>query len=123
VAPPDKEWLIDRCAPCERFPGVEFGFTQPIEMRVSEMLTGSRGDVAVKIFGPTWQTLGELAQRIEPPNLEQVAGSQDVLTPPTTRAVPADRASTRPPPGAPARRGAVQDELRAQLEGLPAGRW
>lgn len=32
-------------------PGVAYGFTQPIEMRVSEMLTGSRGDVAVKLFG------------------------------------------------------------------------
>ena len=32
-------------------PGIAFGFTQPIEMRVSEMLTGTRGDVAVKLFG------------------------------------------------------------------------
>ncbi|MGT2492503.1 efflux RND transporter permease subunit [Cupriavidus basilensis] len=35
----------------ERFPGVVYGFTQPIEMRVSEMLTGTRGDVAIKVFG------------------------------------------------------------------------
>ena len=32
-------------------PGVDYAFTQPIEMRVSEMLTGVRGDLAVKIFG------------------------------------------------------------------------
>ena len=34
----------------EKFPGVNFGLTQPIDMRVSEMLTGSRGDVAIKLF-------------------------------------------------------------------------
>ena len=34
------------------FPGITYSFTQPIEMRVSEMLTGVRGDLAVKIFGP-----------------------------------------------------------------------
>ena len=33
-------------------PGSPTAFTQPIEMRVSEMLTGVRGDLAVKIFGP-----------------------------------------------------------------------
>ncbi len=48
----------------DAFPGLEFGFTQPIEMRISEMLTGSRGDVAVKLFGPDLQTLGDLAQRM-----------------------------------------------------------
>ena len=40
-------------------PGVAYGFTQPIEMRVSEMLTGTRGDVAIKLFGVA------IAQRIE----------------------------------------------------------
>ena len=34
-----------------RFPGINFGFTQPIDMRVSEMLTGSSGDLAIKVFG------------------------------------------------------------------------
>ncbi len=33
------------------FPGIAFTFTQPIEMRVSEMLTGVRGDLAIKVFG------------------------------------------------------------------------
>jgi len=33
------------------FPGVEYSFTQPIAMRVSEMLTGARGDIAIKLFG------------------------------------------------------------------------
>jgi cobalt-zinc-cadmium resistance protein CzcA len=34
-------------------PGVAYSFTQPIDMRVSEMIIGVRGDVAIKVFGPT----------------------------------------------------------------------
>ncbi len=33
------------------FPGLSLSFTQPIDMRVQEMISGVRGDVAVKIFG------------------------------------------------------------------------
>lgn len=44
------------------FPGINFGFTQPIQMRVSEMLTGSSGDLSVKIFGEDLAVLARLAQ-------------------------------------------------------------
>ena len=63
----------------EDFPGVAFGFTQPIEMRVSEMLTGSRGDVAVKIFGPDLKVLDQLAQKTADV-LRTVPGASDVYT-------------------------------------------
>ena len=77
---PDKAWLGERIREVlEQFPGVDYGFTQPIEMRVSEMLTGSRGDVAVKIFGPDLAALGELAAGIEKA-LREVPGNQDVFT-------------------------------------------
>lgn len=46
-------------------PGVAFGFTQPIEMRVSEMLTGTRGDVAIKLFGTDLDLLNRKAEEIE----------------------------------------------------------
>jgi cobalt-zinc-cadmium resistance protein CzcA len=42
-------------------PGISYSFTQPIDMRVSEMIIGVRGDVAIKIFGPDLATLNELA--------------------------------------------------------------
>ena len=59
---PDKEWLIDEMRKVmAQFPGITYSFTQPIEMRVSEMLTGVRGDLAVKIFGPDLPTLNRLA--------------------------------------------------------------
>jgi cobalt-zinc-cadmium resistance protein CzcA len=59
-------------------PGVDVSFTQPIEMRVSEMLTGTRGDLAVKIFGPDLAQLNLLAQKIRH-TLKSIPGSEDVL--------------------------------------------
>ncbi|MEO8755465.1 MAG: CusA/CzcA family heavy metal efflux RND transporter, partial [Casimicrobiaceae bacterium] len=60
------------------FPGVNFTFTQPIEMRVSEMLSGVRGDLAVKIFGPDLPTLNRLTREVEQV-LKAVPGSRDVF--------------------------------------------
>ena len=59
-------------------PGIAFGFTQPIEMRVSEMLTGTRGDVAVKLFGSDLAVLNEKATEIAEV-LKHLAGSSDVF--------------------------------------------
>jgi cobalt-zinc-cadmium resistance protein CzcA len=61
------------------FPGISFGFTQPIEMRVSEMLTGSRGDLAVKIYGTDIETLNALSEKIAA-TLEKIKGSSEVFT-------------------------------------------
>jgi cobalt-zinc-cadmium resistance protein CzcA len=60
-------------------PGIAFKFTQPIEMRVSEMLTGTRGDVAVKLFGPELSLLNEKAAQIAGV-LRDIKGSSDVFT-------------------------------------------
>lgn len=77
---PDKEWLMEEIRTVMKdFPGVGYGFTQPIDMRVSEMLTGSRGDLAVKVFGPDIKVLNDLAGRIEAV-LNRVAGAQDVFS-------------------------------------------
>ncbi|MDP2430879.1 MAG: CusA/CzcA family heavy metal efflux RND transporter [Pseudomonadota bacterium] len=77
---PDKEWLTEEIRKVMAdFPGVTFGFTQPIDMRVSEMLTGSRGDLAVKVFGPDLSTLNRLAGEIET-LLGGITGAQDVFS-------------------------------------------
>ncbi|MGA7180474.1 MAG: CusA/CzcA family heavy metal efflux RND transporter [Thiobacillaceae bacterium] len=77
---PDKDWLMEQIrAVMEDFPGINYGFTQPIDMRVSEMLTGSRGDLAVKVFGTDIATLNQLATRIEE-TLRKLPGSQDVFS-------------------------------------------
>lgn len=61
-----KEQLIDAIRNVLlKYPGVNFNFTQPIQMRVSEMLTGSIGDVAIKVFGNDIETLGKLTGEIE----------------------------------------------------------
>ncbi len=62
------------------FPGIAFTFTQPIEMRVSEMLTGVRGDLAIKIFGEDFNDLNNTADAII--NLiSDIKGAEDVYSP------------------------------------------
>jgi len=60
------------------FPGMAHAFTQPIEMRVSEMLTGVRGDLAIKLFGPDLDVLNEKAQTIAE-TVRGVDGASDVF--------------------------------------------
>lgn len=77
---PDKQKLIDELRKIgDEFPGVNVSFTQPIEMRTSEMLSGVRGDLAVKIYGPDLKALNDLAQQIVV-QLKSVPGNEDVLT-------------------------------------------
>lgn len=76
----DKQALIDEIRlVMEGFSGINFGFTQPIQMRVSEMLTGSTGDVSIKIFGNDIGRLAELAAQISELG-KSVEGAVDVNT-------------------------------------------
>ncbi|MFZ2627411.1 MAG: CusA/CzcA family heavy metal efflux RND transporter [Rugosibacter sp.] len=76
----DKEWLTDEIRKVMTdFAGIDIAFTQPIDMRISEMLTGTRGDLAIKIFGTDLAELNSLAERIAA-LLKTVPGAQDVLT-------------------------------------------
>ena len=75
----NKEALIEKIRTVmAEMPGIGFSFTQPIEMRVSEMLTGTRGDVAVKLFGSDLAVLNEKAHEISDV-LKQIKGSSDVV--------------------------------------------
>ncbi|MCA1925303.1 MAG: efflux RND transporter permease subunit, partial [Thiobacillus sp.] len=77
---PDKEWLIGEIRKVvDEFPGINTNFTQPIDMRVSEMLTGSRGDVAIKIFGTDLAVLNRLAEAIRA-TVEKIPGASDPYT-------------------------------------------
>ena len=78
---PDKNVLIDRLREVmQDLPGIAYSFTQPIDMRVNEMILGVRGDLAIKIFGPDLNTLNQHAQHIKK-ILESIKGSQDAYTP------------------------------------------
>ena len=75
-----KEALIDDIrGVLLEYPGINFGFTQPIQMRISEMLTGSSGDLSVKIFGNDIAVLAGLADRVAG-IIREVPGSVDVQT-------------------------------------------
>jgi cobalt-zinc-cadmium resistance protein CzcA len=62
------------------FPGLVYSFTQPIEMRVSEMLTGTRGDIAIKIFGTNLVILNDTAQKIANA-VRSIPGAAEVIAP------------------------------------------
>jgi len=57
--------------------GVKFEFQQPIAMRFNELMTGSKQDVAIKIFGDDLNTLSEKAAGVERIILP-IAGVQDI---------------------------------------------
>jgi len=103
------------------FVGLEVAFTQPIDMRVSEMLTGTRGDVAVKIFGPDLKALDVAARHVRQ-LLAQVPGAEDVLYVPNDGVqfleVSLDRAAIG---AAGVSALDVQQTLRGLIEGLRLG--
>ena len=58
-------------------PGMRLVFTQPIEMRVNEMISGIRSDLGIKLFGDDLETLKTKASEIGT-ILESISGSADV---------------------------------------------
>lgn len=117
-----KEALMDEVRKVlDPMPGIKYSFTQPIEMRVSEMIIGVRGDLAVKIFGPDLDQLNEFASQVEA-LLKTVPGNQDVYTVENDGVqylrVTVDRLQA-------GRLGLsveeIQDALRTQIEGQRAG--
>ena len=118
----DKDWLVEQLREAlADLPGIEPSFTQPIEMRISEMLTGARGDLAIKIFGPDLGELARIAGQVQT-RLEGIEGTSEAMTVANDRVdylqldidrVAAGRA------GMPV--SDLQDAMRAQVEGVHAG--
>ncbi|MBA3956787.1 MAG: CusA/CzcA family heavy metal efflux RND transporter [Parachlamydiaceae bacterium] len=61
----------------KELPGNNYEFTQPIQMRFNELISGVRSDVAVKIFGDDMQVLLESGAEIEKV-LKEIPGASDV---------------------------------------------
>lgn len=61
----------------QKVPGNNYEFTQPIQMRFNELLSGVRADVAVKVFGDDTDTLVEVGKQIEK-LLQTIPGAADV---------------------------------------------
>jgi heavy metal efflux system protein len=66
-----------------KVPGNNYEFTQPIQMRFNELISGVRSDVAVKVFGDDLENMTEIAEKIAEV-LEKTAGSADVKVEQTT---------------------------------------
>lgn len=84
---PKDEWEADNMEEVEEkirkviseFKGMNIALVQPIDMRISEMLTGVRGDLAIKIFGLEIDKLNELSAQIVD-ILKDIRGSAEVFT-------------------------------------------
>ncbi|MFD0934990.1 CusA/CzcA family heavy metal efflux RND transporter, partial [Methylobacterium trifolii] len=74
---PKDRLVADIQAAVGRVPGNAYEFTQPIQMRFNELLAGTRGDLAVKVFGERFETLLPVANQIAK-ILRGVAGAEDV---------------------------------------------
>ncbi|WP_281336028.1 CusA/CzcA family heavy metal efflux RND transporter [Flavobacterium eburneipallidum] len=80
VSASSKDELADKIklAVEEQIPNMEIEFTQPIEMRFNELISGTRSDVAVKIFGENLDVLAKKAQEIEKA-IRNVEGASDII--------------------------------------------
>ncbi|HEX2877144.1 MAG TPA: CusA/CzcA family heavy metal efflux RND transporter, partial [Polyangiaceae bacterium] len=97
-----------------RLPGMRAAFTQPIEMRVNEMVAGIRSDVGVKLFGDDLEVLKTKAREIEKV-VKGIPGAADVAVEQVTGQpmlqVDVDRAAI-------ARRGIASSEILSVVEAL-----
>ena len=84
---PKKEWVSAKTKNelADKFkealsiiPGMEVEFTQPIEMRFNELITGVRADIAIKIFGEDLEVLSNAANKIKY-LIENVDGADDII--------------------------------------------
>lgn len=79
VSAKSKEELADKFKEAlSIIPGIDYEFTQPIEMRFNELITGVRADIAVKLFGEDLDYLNKKAIEIKS-LIETVPGAADVI--------------------------------------------
>jgi heavy metal efflux system protein len=99
-------------------PEASFGFLQPIEMRVSELISGVRSDIVIKIFGDDLETLKRSAEQISKV-VSKVEGAEDVKVEQTTGLpqlqIKADRAAI-------ARYGVNVEDVNDLVESVVAGK-
>ena len=118
----DMDWLMGEIrAVLDSMPGISYAFSQPIDMRVQEMIIGARGDVVVKIFGDDIDELNRLTREVAA-TLRKIRGARDVfglqndgmryLTARVDR-LAAGRFGLNA--------GEIQDALRVWVDGQPVG--
>lgn len=101
-------------------PGMRAVFTQPIEMRLAEMTSGIRGDLAVKVVGEDFDTIARVARDVERV-VRNVPGAVDVAMEPVTKRAELEVAVDR---DAAARHGLSARQVLSVVEalgGIPVG--
>jgi cobalt-zinc-cadmium resistance protein CzcA len=79
VSAKSKEELADKFKKeLEIIPGIEYEFTQPIEMRFNELITGVRADIAIKVFGEDLEYLNMKAIEIKK-LIQDIPGAADII--------------------------------------------
>ncbi|MBA0234177.1 CusA/CzcA family heavy metal efflux RND transporter [Stenotrophomonas maltophilia] len=118
---PKAELVEELEAAAKEIPGSNYEFTQPIQMRTNELISGVRSDVAVKVYGDNLDQLTRLASRVERV-LRGVPGAEDVKAEQVT-GLPL--LTITPDPAALARYGLnpgdVQDTVATAIGGSVAG--
>ena len=73
------DWLVGEVrAVLDSIPGISYAFSQPIDMRVQEMIIGARGDVVVKVFGEDINELNRIARDVAGA-IRKLTGSRDIF--------------------------------------------
>ncbi|MFH1811616.1 MAG: CusA/CzcA family heavy metal efflux RND transporter [Pseudomonadota bacterium] len=74
----DKDALVEAIQQdLSRIPGLRFSFSQPIALRVNELISGVKSDLAVKVFGPDLEVLKSFADRAGSV-LQGIEGARDI---------------------------------------------
>ncbi len=76
---PKAQFVAELEQALSKVPGNNYGFTQPIQMRFNELISGVRSDLAIKIYGDDLDVLAAQAERVEA-ILSGITGAADVKT-------------------------------------------
>jgi cobalt-zinc-cadmium resistance protein CzcA len=115
-----KAELVEKMAKAldDGVPNASFSFSQPIELRVAELISGVRSDIAIKLFGDDLDTLKKSAEQINRV-VSQVRGAEDVKVEATT-GLP--QLQIKPHRAAIARYGINVGDVNELVESIVAGK-
>jgi cobalt-zinc-cadmium resistance protein CzcA len=120
---PKAQLVAEIEAAVKQLPGNNYEFTQPIQMRMNELISGVRADVAVKLYGDDLATLVEVGERLEAVT-KAIDGAADVKL---EQATGLPLLTITPKPEALVRYGlnpvAVQEAVATAVGGSVAGQY
>ena len=116
----DKTELVEKMSEAleKRVPGAVISFSQPIELRVAELISGVRSDVAIKLYGDDLDVLKQKADEIVR-SVQGVSGAEDVKAE-ATSGLP--QLQIKPDRAAIARYGLNVEDVNTLIESIVAGK-